>query len=87
MTTQKALVLPEQGASLILNNSTPIPKPGKDEVLVKVKSAALNPADLFIQKFGAFRTLEYPFILGFDFAGDIVEVGEGVTTFKVGDRM
>ncbi|KAJ3539682.1 hypothetical protein NMY22_g4625 [Coprinellus aureogranulatus] len=87
LNTQKALFLTEKQGASALNSSTPIYKPGNDEVLVNVKSAALNPADLWIQKFSAFRPLEYPFILGFDFAGDVVEVGEGVTNLKVGDRV
>lgn len=59
-------------------------------VRVKVASAALNPVDYKIAEYGAFwfgrtPTEEVPFIVGFDAAGTVVEVGSEVTDFKVGD--
>ena len=85
MSTQKAFLLLEKQGHFELG-TRPIPAPGKDEILVKIKSVALNPADLWIQKFGILYT-EYPAVLGLDFSGDVVELGEGVTRFKVGDRV
>ncbi|KAJ3539684.1 hypothetical protein NMY22_g4629 [Coprinellus aureogranulatus] len=85
MSVQKALLLVEKQGNYEMG-TRPIPKPGKDEILVKVKAAAINPADLWIQKFGYLIT-EYPAVLGLDFAGEVVELGEGVTRFKLGDRV
>lgn len=88
MPNQRALVLPKPQAELVIDASVPIPEPGKNEILIKVKSAALNPGDSFIKKFGVPETsVKYPLILGFDFAGEVVELGEGVANFKVGDRV
>lgn len=50
---------------------------------------AINPIDWFIQDMGKmmFSWLKYPFILGMDVSGEVVEVGPGVTRFKIGDRV
>ncbi|ALD01526.1 NADPH:quinone oxidoreductase [Acinetobacter sp. TTH0-4] len=58
-------------------------------VLVKVHSASINPLDLRVLE-GEFKTIlpvQFPFILGNDFAGTVVEVGANVTQFKVGDNV
>ncbi|NOT38122.1 MAG: NAD(P)-dependent alcohol dehydrogenase [Saprospiraceae bacterium] len=63
-------------------------------VLVKVKANSVNPADWHILRgkpflarfaFGLFKPKDP--ILGADFAGIVEEVGQGVTKFKVGDRV
>jgi NADPH:quinone reductase-like Zn-dependent oxidoreductase len=82
---QRTLLLESQGGVLVLGHTT-IPKPGRGQVLVKIKATALNPADWKVSKYGYFIT-EYPSILGVDLSGDIVAIGEGVTKFKVGDRV
>ena len=56
------------------------------EILVKVEATALNPLDWKIQAYGLIVE-KYPAILGFDGAGTVVEVGEDVTSFAVGDRV
>ncbi len=67
-----------------------IPTPGFGEALVKVRAVAICGSDpgLFA---GTSRGIgwppSYPFIAGHEFAGEIVELGEGVTKFKVGDRV
>jgi NADPH:quinone reductase-like Zn-dependent oxidoreductase len=53
------------------------PKPGKGEVLVNIKAAALNHRDLWIQK-GQYAGLRFPIIVGSDGSGIVTEVGEGV---------
>ena len=59
---------------------------GPGEILVKVESAALNPADWKI--FGPFRDrIPPPPICGLDGAGVVVALGEGVTAFVEGDRV
>nr|VWO96014.1 Conserved virulence factor C [Ganoderma boninense] len=82
---QKALFLPSGGAPLVVQ-TTDIPKPKPGELLVKVEAAALNPIDWQIQAFGLFIE-KYPCILGSDGAGTVVEAGEGVTSFAIGDRV
>ena len=64
------------------------PKPISTEVLVNVKASALNRADL-LQRLGLYPAPKgYPEkILGLEFAGEVAEIGENVTDFKVGDRV
>jgi NADPH:quinone reductase len=64
------------------------PKPSRGEVLVRVKAAAMNRADL-LQRRGL-----YPpppgfreDIPGLELAGEVAALGEGVTGWKVGDRV
>ena len=67
----------------------PQTRPGRDELVVAVRAVALNPLDWTIQVVGnlAYRWLDLPFVLGADLAGEVVEVGEDVTRFAVGDRV
>lgn len=83
--THKALVLPEKFGEFIVADF-PREAPGPGEILIKVQSAALNPVDWKIQKFDVLID-GYPAVLGSDIAGDVEEVGEGVTDFKKGDRV
>ena len=64
---------------------SPIRKPRKDQVLVRVKACALNHLDLWVRK--GLPGVKLPHILGSDIAGEIVEVGEYVTGFKPGQRV
>ncbi|KAJ2917372.1 hypothetical protein MD484_g3039, partial [Candolleomyces efflorescens] len=85
---QKAFVLLKRFGDLAVT-SLDVPKPSKGEVLVKVHSTALNPVDWKVHKAGAFITDEshFPLVLGMDLAGEIVELGEDVKTWKIGDRV
>jgi NADPH:quinone reductase-like Zn-dependent oxidoreductase len=65
----------------------PEPKPGPNEVLVRIRAAALNYRDHAILV-GSYRyNLDHDTIPCSDGAGDVVAVGPGVTRFKVGDRV
>ncbi len=57
------------------------------DVLVRLKAAALNPADSFFRSLGAYVESDNPFVLGHDGAGIIEEVGAGVSRFKPGDEV
>ena len=64
------------------------PKPSQNQVLVKVKSCGLNRSDLLEtqgQSFG--HTGGDTKIIGGEFAGEVVELGEGVTDLQVGDNI
>jgi NADPH2:quinone reductase len=65
----------------------PEPKPGRGEVLVDVKAAALNFPDVLMTRGLYQERPPLPFIPGLEFAGVVAEVGEGVTHFVPGDRV
>ncbi|KAF8650052.1 hypothetical protein AX16_005442 [Volvariella volvacea WC 439] len=85
-TEQQALYLETPLSGKFEVKSAPIYKPGPGDLLVRIKAAALNPIDWKIHRHNFFIK-SYPAILGTDAAGEIVEVGEGVTRFKPGDRV
>ena len=66
-----------------------LPKVAADDILIKVKSAAVNPVDWKIREgyLQAFIPYQLPFTLGWDVAGIVTEVGAEVSDFKVGDEV
>ncbi|HEX3901573.1 MAG TPA: NADP-dependent oxidoreductase [Polyangia bacterium] len=86
----RAIVLPEYGPPSALKLQTlPDPKPGPNEILVRMAGASLNPVDLK-QRSGDIRQrmpLTFPAVLGKDASGTIAAMGPGVTGFAVGDRV
>lgn len=63
------------------------PTPGKGEVVVRVRAAALNFLDTLVVR-GKYQVKPaLPFSPASEFAGEVAALGEGVTRFKVGDRV
>ena len=76
------------GINDIRLEEVPTPKAGKGEVVIQVKSAAICGTDVRMITSGAKGIdVNHPRILGHEFAGFVYEVGEGVTNYKVGDRV
>src|SRR5438067_9146197 len=71
----------------ILFGELPTPKPGPSQCLVKVGAVAVNPVDTYIRGGFVQMPLPFPFIVGCDLAGTVVEVGPAVTQFQPGDRV
>jgi len=66
----------------------PDPAPGNGELLVRVRAAGLNSADLMqVAGFYPAPTGSPPDIPGLELAGDVVAVGDGVHRFSIGDRV
>ncbi|MGH8012693.1 MAG: zinc-dependent alcohol dehydrogenase family protein [Candidatus Binataceae bacterium] len=63
------------------------PEPAAGEVLVRVRATSLNYRDLALIKGGLARMMKLPLIPVSDGAGDIAEIGPGVTHWKKGDRV
>jgi NADPH:quinone reductase-like Zn-dependent oxidoreductase len=78
----KALVLEATNTPLALRN-LPTPQPGPGQALVRVKAAALNHRDVYIQQ-GKYPGIVLPGVLGSDGAGVVEAVGPGAGAAWVG---
>lgn len=67
----------------------PYTAPRAGQIVVRARAVAVNPVDRLQQTLGDIFTpwTSYPFVVGSDVAGEIVEVGSSVTRFAVGDRV
>ncbi|CAN6196516.1 unnamed protein product [Urochloa humidicola] len=77
------------GAEGLKHVEVPIPSPKKGEVLIRMEATSINQVDLRFQK-GVARPVmprKFPFVSGFELAGEVVEVGAGVTDLKPGDKV
>ena len=61
----------------------PIPKIGSEEILIRVYASGICGSDLMEW----YRLPKAPLVLGHEIAGQIVEIGDKVSNFKVGDRV
>jgi NADPH:quinone reductase-like Zn-dependent oxidoreductase len=83
--TYRSLVLDSIGAPLrIAKEGLPSPKAG--EALVRLRAAALNHRDLWIQK-GQYAGLKFPIVPGSDGAGTVEKVGAGVDGSWIGRKV
>jgi NADPH:quinone reductase len=62
----------------------PIPEVGPDDVLIRIRAAGVNPADINFREgyMAALMPLTFPATMGSDFAGTVAQVGTNVTTIQ-----
>lgn len=65
----------------------PMASPGPGQVLVKIRAASLNYRDLMIVRGTYAWNRTEPRVLGSDGAGEVIAVGDGISRFKIGDRV
>ena len=73
------------GPEVLQYEDVPDPQLHKDQVLVRVKACSLNHLDVWVRK--GLPGVKLPHILGSDIAGEVAEVGEYLSGFKVGQRV
>jgi len=84
----KAAVIHEFGDVDVLKYEdvpTPTPKPG--HILIKVLAAGVNRLDHNLREGSIVPELPFPHILGIDAAGEVAELGPGVSGFQIGERV
>ena len=74
------------GPEVLKLEEVDLPKPGKGEVRLRQHAAGINYIDVYFRN-GFYPAPGLPFTPGHEGAGEVVEVGAGVTDFKPGDRV
>jgi NADPH:quinone reductase-like Zn-dependent oxidoreductase len=84
----RALVITEHGPPDVLRvEERPDPEPGRGELRVRVRAAGVNFADL-LARVGLYPDApKPPCVVGYEVAGDVDALGEGVEGFELGQRV
>ena len=67
----------------------PVPTAGPGQIQVRIRATTINPTDIRVIM-GEYKDLlpvEFPYVVGNDFAGTVTAVGPGVTNYRVGDEV
>ena len=84
----KAAVIHEHGGlDRVRVEEVPEPKAGEGEVVLEVRSAALNHLDIWVRKGRPGLALKMPHVLGSDAAGVVVELGPSTHGVSIGDEV
>jgi NADPH:quinone reductase-like Zn-dependent oxidoreductase len=87
--SMRALVLKTHGDldNLEFVRDCPIPQPVAGHAVIRVRASSFNYHDLFTVKGMPGIRVPLPVIIGLDMAGEIAALGDGVGTWKIGDRV
>jgi NADPH:quinone reductase len=84
--SMKAIRVHETGGiDTLIFEDVPVPSPGPGQVLIKIQAIGLNFIDVYFRT-GLYKT-PLPFIPGTEASGIVANIGQGVTTVKLGDRI
>ena len=85
----KAAAIDRYGGPEVLHTATlPVPRPGPDQVLVRLDSAGIGVWDPYVRSGEVeFGPSGFPRVIGNDGAGEVVAVGDRARRFHVGDRV
>jgi len=85
----KALAKLHASPGIWMIDDAPIPEPGHNDVLIKIRKTAICGTDVHIYNWDAWsqKTIPVPMITGHEYVGEIVAVGQEVTGFRPGDRV
>src|ERR1700704_2633257 len=88
-TSMKALLLRQHGGleNLQVVDDHPMPRAADGHVVIAVKASSFNYHDVFTVKGMPGIKVPLPVVIGLDMAGDIAEIGPGVTGWKEGDAV
>jgi NADPH:quinone reductase len=76
-----------EGPDSLVTGDVPAPRPGRGEILVEVHAASISFMDCLLVSGKYQMRPATPFVPGTDAAGIVAALGQGVTRFRVGDRV
>lgn len=84
----KALVKARPEPGLWMEH-VPVPEPGPNDVLIKVKKSAICGTDVHIWKWDEFsaKTVPVPMVVGHEFVGEIADTGKAAVKYRIGQRV
>ncbi|GBU19167.1 MULTISPECIES: quinone oxidoreductase [Methylobacterium] len=83
----KAIRIREYGGPEVMTyEDVPLAEPGPGQIRVRQRAVGVNFIDIYFRS-GAYKAASLPFTPGKEGAGEVTAVGEGVSGFKVGDRV
>jgi NADPH:quinone reductase-like Zn-dependent oxidoreductase len=87
--TMKAVRIHRHGGPEVLSyEDAPVPEPAAGEVLVRVHAAGVNPVDWKVRSSASPKSPRaLPAILGWDVSGTVARLGDGVSSFALGDAV
>ena len=67
----------------------PVPEPGPNDVLIRVRKSAICGTDVHIWKWDEFsaRTVPVPMVVGHEFMGEIAQCGSAADKYRIGQRV
>ena len=84
----KAVYVEQTGPPEVLSyGELPMPRPGPNDVLIRVFATSLNRLDIFMREGSHGTRIKPPEVLGRDIAGEVAEIGSQVQGFAAGDRV
>jgi threonine 3-dehydrogenase len=89
MTASMRAIVKANAAPGLEMREVPVPVPGPNEVLIKLEKTAICGTDLHIYQWDewAQRTIKPPLVIGHEFVGRIVGIGQGVKGYEAGQRV
>jgi len=84
----KAIIKKKSGYGAEFAKNIPIPEPGPEEVLVKIKATAICGTDMHIYQWNEWAQsagIKLPLIMGHEFSGEVIGVGNRVEEIVIGD--
>lgn len=89
MTQDMKALVKEKAEPGLWMREVPIPEPGPNEVLIKVRKSAICGTDVHIWNWDEFsaKTVPVPMVVGHEFVGEIVDTGVGSTKYRAGLRV